>query len=811
MEAPSGVASARGVSLPMQSARKEWRAVPEQNSSNEVQQPVDVDFCSITIDGSMDNELQQRLRSVVKQKEELQHIETELRSELIARSQIIALQSTYDSQIKEHVNANVKLQEQLRDMEQGMHELEREIEVKERELHAIRLDTQAVWAKDDLLREQNKELANFRRERDNLEAERAQHLKQIHDFQEHIQEKERQLMELQEQHRVVQETVIFKDEQLREAQTWITRAQEMDALQTSTNQTLQAELRERVEQYNQLWMNCQRQFTELVHTIQALQIELAELRERSGTYSDESRASQSNLKDASQSGNNNGSQLDTGGNAQVRESSTLPNGKLENDSSMSQGTASGQAGQTNHVAAVPIVPQSLVQVPTYLAGQVAALHPYVMHQQAVQQSVSSHVAQSHTAHFQSVPAMSSLQHWQNQQAALEGPHMPAQEQYPSSQNEQILLRAENSHDYKVPVNGKPSQTEYIDAQINQGLEPHAVVPTLNEGAQVLESIGKHYIIDPQSHNLQQLSSQFQEGLTLDSLKHNSEREKNINTLGNFEAQVSMTKQPNAKISQEPVTKNIFMENDGANVMLPSESPVSTEEKSKLVEKSSEITFLDEGSLLRCIVRTIPPNGRIRISSTLPNRLGKMLSPLHWHDYKKSYGKLDDFVGSHPELFVIEGDYIQLKEGAQEIIAATAAFAKVKAAASATSSHSSLLPSVAVTPMAQPHRLKREHATSRPGNHTENHLHAQLMNGVSYAVGAVSTVKILSKSKDIAEFSSTEMRSQLPTQFTSGNGATIDRSDAVGSQIRGSVRGRANSNFVVKQQDRTSGTSSNSRR
>ncbi|KAA8540772.1 hypothetical protein F0562_024309 [Nyssa sinensis] len=38
-----------------------------------------------------------------------------------------------------------------------------------------------------------------RRERDNSEAERAQHLKQIHDLQEHIQEKERQFMELQEQ------------------------------------------------------------------------------------------------------------------------------------------------------------------------------------------------------------------------------------------------------------------------------------------------------------------------------------------------------------------------------------------------------------------------------------------------------------------------------------------------------------------------------------------------------------------------------------------------------------------------------------
>lgn len=38
-----------------------------------------------------------------------------------------------------------------------------------------------------------------RRERDHSEAERAQHIKQMHDLQEHIQEKERQLIELQEQ------------------------------------------------------------------------------------------------------------------------------------------------------------------------------------------------------------------------------------------------------------------------------------------------------------------------------------------------------------------------------------------------------------------------------------------------------------------------------------------------------------------------------------------------------------------------------------------------------------------------------------
>ncbi|CAI9755372.1 unnamed protein product [Fraxinus pennsylvanica] len=55
-----------------------------------------------------------------------------------------------------------------------------------------------------------------------------------------------------------------------------------------------------------------------------------------------------------------------------------------------------------------------------------------------------------------------------------------------------------------------------------------------------------------------------------------------------------------------------------------------------------------------------------------------------------------------KLFEIEGDYIHLREGAQEIIAATSSVARV---AAAPSSCPTLLPSVAVTPMAQPHRLK----------------------------------------------------------------------------------------------------------
>lgn len=52
---------------------------------------------------------------------------------------------------------------------------------------------------------------------------------------------------------------MYKDGQLREAQTWIARVQEMDAFQLTANHSLQAELRERTDQYNQLWLGCQRQ------------------------------------------------------------------------------------------------------------------------------------------------------------------------------------------------------------------------------------------------------------------------------------------------------------------------------------------------------------------------------------------------------------------------------------------------------------------------------------------------------------------------------------------------------------------------
>lgn len=41
------------------------------------------------------------------------------------------------------------------------------------------------------------------------------------------------------------------------------------------------------------------------------------------------------------------------------------------------------------------------------------------------------------------------------------------------------------------------------------------------------------------------------------------------------------------------------------------------------------------------------------SVQLPNRLAKMLAPLHWHDYKRKFGRLDDFVAGHLEVSFLD--------------------------------------------------------------------------------------------------------------------------------------------------------------
>ncbi|KAL2559644.1 uncharacterized protein Fot_04383 [Forsythia ovata] len=109
-------------------------------------EPTDVDFCSIAIDGGLENDiLQQRLHTVLKQREQLQHMEIGLRAQVIAKSNIM------------------EIQKQLHKRGQQIHELERKIEEKERELNAIRLDNEDAWAKEDLLREQSKELQSYRK------------------------------------------------------------------------------------------------------------------------------------------------------------------------------------------------------------------------------------------------------------------------------------------------------------------------------------------------------------------------------------------------------------------------------------------------------------------------------------------------------------------------------------------------------------------------------------------------------------------------------------------------------------------------
>uniref|UniRef100_A0A3Q7FMM8 DUF7725 domain-containing protein n=1 Tax=Solanum lycopersicum TaxID=4081 RepID=A0A3Q7FMM8_SOLLC len=836
----AAAAAARGVALPVssaQAARKEWRAVSEQSVRNsgseetersrlgqsderliyEVQQgrePVDVDFCSITIDGTPNNDiLQQRLLAVVKQKEEFHQMEVELRAQLIARSEMMEIRNSFDAQIKEHVTANVKLQDQIHERDQRNYELERRMEEKERELNAIRLDHEAAWAKEDLLREQSKELQTYRRERDNSEAERAQHIKQIHDLQEHIQEKERQFVELQEQHRIAQETILFKDEQIREAQTWMTRVQEFDAVQ-------QGELRERTEQYNQLWLAYQRQFGEMerLHMhMQQLQLELAEA--RGGTYSEGSQVSNLNSKDASHLGQSNGSQLNASGSSTPGESSIgLQNGTVENAPSFaSTGHVSTQA---DHVHGMPVAPSSVLGMTTYLPpGQIAALHPYVMHQQGIPPPLPSHVPQSHVGHFHSVPAVSSLQHWPNQQAVPEGSHISNHNQY-TLQPQSTLPRSDSQYDHETTVNGQSL------LNVNQGIETQdSVVPVSSEDGQELQSVDKNYLSGVQTHQtLHQISSQFNGALRLDSHEHNNETEvNNVNSSANYMLEPQGLRMgefsSNADKSSAEISNNV--RNSTESVVDTVSSAVLTEtyvaggqKNAYAVGKSAEVNLLDEKALLACIVRTVPPGsgGRIRISSTLPNRLGKMLAPLHWHDYKKKYGKLDEFVANHPELFVIDGDFIQLRGGAQEIIAATAAAAKVAAAAAAPSSYSSLLPPIAVTPMPQNHRLKRvpsveptsekavfkDYAVVRPANSSDN-LQSQISNGASFnSTGGISNVKILTKPRDQMELNASEARTASSVQLNLGNGASADKNDMGSSQNKVSSHGRPGTNLVGRQ-------------
>ncbi|TXG57460.1 hypothetical protein EZV62_015289 [Acer yangbiense] len=358
--------------------------------------------------------------------------------------------------------------------------------------------------------------------------------------------------------RAAQETIMYKDEQLREAQAWVACVQ----LQSTTNQSLQAELRERTEQFNQLWFGCQRQFAEMerlhLHTIQQLQHELADARERNGTFTDESHISQKDSKDVSQFRQNNGNQLDVnGGGAMNTNSGVLPNGNGDNAASfVSSGNGSTQVDflATDRVSGVPMGPSSLLGLPTYLPpGQVTALHSFLMHQQGVPHSLSSHVTQSHVGHFHSMPTMSSIQQWQNQQAASE----------------------------------------------------------------VIESIHRSYLVAPQpEQNLQQISAQFYEALRLGTLERNSEaKERNDLSLTDhgLQGEVAKAEQPSSAANASPLTDTSI---NSVNI---GETTINNGTGSALPEavgkRSGHIPYRDS-KLTRILQHSLGGNARTAIICTL---------------------------------------------------------------------------------------------------------------------------------------------------------------------------------------------------
>ncbi|XP_042384351.1 uncharacterized protein LOC121976306 isoform X2 [Zingiber officinale] len=737
MEAPVGLNGTIPVSA-SQAARKEWRAMPDhsyrsnggeerehlnvnqsaERTIHEVQVGSgrqDVEFCSLTIDvGSQitDDMLQRKLQEISRLREQLQQMEIEL-ARTIARSEVLEMQNTYEVKLKEQIDINNNLKEQLREREKRLLELERKVEEKERELHTMKIDSEAAWAKEDLLREQNKELANYRRERDNSEAERAQHLSQIHDFQELIQDKEGQILALQEQHRVAQETIHFKEEQLREAHTWIARVQEMDALQSSTNQSLQVELRERIEHVNQYWISIQRQFLEMEHhhmqAIQQLQLELAEARGNNGKHKDGSQVARENSVDSS---NSNASQINVidGGksNAQLGFSS---NGSVDGTSAYV--STSNPSSKPEHVPDVPLVPSTLMGMNSFIPpGQIASLHPYMLNPLSVPHPATStnlHIPQSHMDPYQSIPIIPNHQQWQNQRvlALSDVSQIPNESKHPLTQTQHGLLGSDTHYSFNLPGELGAVHQEHLSSHGDKQVPSHSGNGS-SEEVQVLRSNIKQSSVTQQSQGTLDApphldsASEYYPSDKKTEIKaedvlpsENKSLEEGLKSGQEWPASSVTISTRQISVSSNGTAESTIFAAPVSNTLMPSNPPL-------------EPKLLDERSLLVCIVRAIPAgsDGKIRISTTLPNRLGKMLAPLHWHDYKKCYGKLDEFLAHHPELFVIEGDFIHLREGAQQIISATAAFAKVAAAASASSApYTSLLSSVAVTPVAQVNRQK----------------------------------------------------------------------------------------------------------
>ncbi|XP_073396575.1 uncharacterized protein [Physcomitrium patens] len=769
--------------------------------------------------------LEQQLLDVSRKREQLQQAELELRAQFIARSEVHRMQKNYEEQFKQHAEIVASLQNEIHDRDQRMHCLDQNLEEREQELRANQIQANEavspfshtknvehaqrfhklhitkctfrnrcfpwdqVWAKDGLLREQTNELASLRRERDTtlaeqkaalaqLEAGRSDYAAQVEHLKEQLHEKVRRRQEVEEQNHATQELLLFKDGQLQDAQAWMARAQELDAYHVNANQTLQAELRDRSEQLNQVWMGYQRQLTDMerfhAQVVQRLQTELNEAREqaqmlqgsgqeRLGTR-EERQLHVGNHTDIQREGNE-----ESLGKATMKNSAGVVRG---NPILVTHGNVEAAVPvyipldnsiKGDHATGLPVVqfPAVIGITPVMSSSGVPMMQQFSLQQQPVTPAswASPGLQSSHTQlhvhpNLLSTPLHPSAHqqvgnaHHQNaqlQQQTTQLPHLslpssllPNQNMQSSQPQHQVLDREDSRQhggillsqlSLKAQAPSTPvqptvqtGQQESLVIDSVQPLSEGLKLPHSSQDQQQVEIPMQHHRNNnrqeqqqhPQSHQSvqEQHSKPFSKQ---DPVQEHETRQ--LQHQQGISSSMHHLSQPTAPMAEENLVQHKPSPRKSIMAKQEPRQPVTNQSNSQQGApepiKNPEPVLLDERSLLACLMRAVPAeaNAKISMKSTLPDRLGKMLAPLHWQSYRKQYGRLDEFVSLHKEHFVIEGDYIYLSEGVHDKVSATTAVAKGAAGAAAASPVGlDRLPSVAVTSVAQASQLQRGNPT-----------------------------------------------------------------------------------------------------
>ncbi|KAH8949214.1 hypothetical protein BDL97_10G019900 [Sphagnum fallax] len=642
--------------------------------------------------------LEQRLHDIATQREQLQQAEVELRACFIARSEVIQMQNTFDEQSKQHSHIVVDLQ---------------------------------VWVKDGLLREQSNEIAALRQEHENavaehkaaearLDAEREDLLAQLEHLKGQVHEKERQVQEADEQNRTTQDMLLFKDSQLQDAQAWMARAQELNSYHVNANNTLHAELRDRSEQLNQLWIGYQRQLADMerYHTqvIQGLQLEVNEARglnrinkSTATDYPDakdevQTHADNNNSKDSSQHEGSNGTGIKYVKVPQANSGMAIHgNPVLLSHATVEQATGLPVGPTPIMVGVSPVMPSPVHQfgLPHQSATSVTQSLPSLVPQSSLMQP---HVLPSAMVPLQQLPLVSE-QLPQQQQLQFHEHEARRQQQLGASLLSQLSTQPSEVLQQQ-PAMPEPGQSLYKE-KMEPVSEPQQAEPPIQQHHQPPVLQGPHSNERLQRSEQQSQSQKYGKAVQPQHQhQHQHQHQQAISSPIQQLSQSAPLVKDEAQHHHDPsLIKPVSEKPELQNLVL---TPMASQQDfPEANTKNVEPGPLDEKSLLGCLLRVVPtePNAKIRISTTLPNRLGKLLAPLRWHDYRKQYGRLDEFVNSHPELFVIDGDYIHLKKGAHAVVSGTTTTVAGAAATTGPIAQPQL-PPVVVSPVPQVAELQR---------------------------------------------------------------------------------------------------------